>query len=194
MPIEPPSALHTTEYLPDALKITIPSKKQWLKILFLGFWLIGWAFGEFSVIGILLSDKAFDGPILFIIAWLGGWTIGGGYAIYILLWQLAGSEVIIISQCGITTSRSIFGYGFFPNEYSFEYIKDLRVSTATRSISIFSWSWEKEFYGLSGGCLVFDYGAKTINFGIGIYEAEAKQILAEVQQRYPQYRSREEFA
>jgi hypothetical protein len=192
MPVEPTAARHTSEYLFDSLKITIPSTRQWLKILFLGFWLTGWAFGEYTVLSILLNGKAFEGPLLFIIAWLGGWTIGGGYAIYILFWQLAGSEVIIISQSGITTSRSIFGFMFFPKEYSFEYIKSLRVSTATRSISIFSWSWEKEFYGLSGGCIAFDYGAKTINFGVGIYEAEAKQVLAEVQQRYPQYQTRAE--
>ncbi len=190
MPVKPFSARHTTDDLLDSLKITIPSQKQWFQILFMGFWLIGWAFGEVTVVGSLLSGKGFGGPSLFMIAWLGGWTIGGGYAIYILFWQLAGNEIIEVSNSGITTSRSILGFGLFPKEYSSEYIKALRISASVNANDVFGWSRASRFYGIGGGIIAFDYGAKTVNFGAGIDEAEAKQILAEIQQRYPQYRSK----
>jgi hypothetical protein len=193
MPVKPYPARHTTDDLMDAFKITIPSQKQWFQILFIGFWLVGWAFGEVTAAGNLLSGMGFGGPSLFMIAWLGAWTIGGGYALYVLLWQLTGSEIVQVSNSGITTSRSILGFGFFPKEYSAEYIKALRVSASMSPNDIFGWSQASRFYGTGGGFLAFDYGAKTVNFGVGIDEAEAKQILSEIQQRYPQYRSRANF-
>jgi hypothetical protein len=39
------------------------------------------------------------------------------------------------------------------------------------------------------GSIAFDYGARTFRFGSGVDEAEAKQILAEIQQKYPQYKN-----
>lgn len=190
MPIQPYSARHITDDLIDSLKIKIPSRKQWFLILFMGFWLIGWALGELTVLGSLISGKGFGGPSLFMVVWLGGWTVGGAYAMYTLFWQLSGSEIIQVSNSGITTSRSILGVSLFPKEYSQEYIKELRVSAAAVNVNdIFGWSRASRFYGMSGGLIAFDYGSRTINFGIGIDEAEAKQILSEIQQRYPQYRS-----
>jgi len=101
MPVKPFSARHTIDDLGGTLKITIPSKKNWFQILFMGFWLVGWAFGEVTVLGSLISGEGFGGPSLFMIAWLGGWTIGGGYALYILFWQLLGNEIIQVSNSTI---------------------------------------------------------------------------------------------
>lgn len=193
MSIKPYSARHTTDDLFDSLKITIPSKKQWFQILFIGFWLVGWAFFEFFVAGVLINGIGVGGPGLFMIAWLGMWTIGGGFALYILLWQLLGREMILVSNSGITTSRSLLGFSLFPKEYDSKYIKDLRVSVFISANDIFGWSRAFHFYGLGGGIIAFDYGAKTMNFGIGIDEAEAKQILLKIQKRYPQYRSKTDF-
>ncbi len=189
MPIKPFSTRHTSEDLIDILKITIPSRKQWFQILFMSFWMIGWAFGEVGALRSLISGEGFGGPGLFMIVWLSGWTIGGGYVIYIISWQLFGNEIIQVSNSVITTSRSVLGFGF-PKEYSSEYIKALRVSTSSSSNDTFGWSRASRFYGIGGGLIAFDYGSKTINFGGGIDEAEAKQILSEIQQRYPQYRSK----
>ncbi len=41
------------------------------------------------------------------------------------------------------------------------------------------------FLGISGGQLAFDYGAKTVRFGIGLDEAEAKQILNDIEIQSP---------
>jgi hypothetical protein len=75
----------------------------------------------------------------------------------------------------------------FPREYSAEHIKALRISTNMNANDIFGWSRAGRFYGLGGGFIAFDYGSKTINIGSGIDEAEAKQILAEITQRFPLY-------
>jgi hypothetical protein len=52
-------------------------------VLFLAFWLCGWAFGWISAARKLASG----GPHLFLIGWLGAWTIGGIAAIW-MLWGL----------------------------------------------------------------------------------------------------------
>lgn len=190
MSIKPYSERHTTDDLFDSLRITISSKKQWFQILFIGFWLVGWASGELFAARVLIDGIGFGGIDLFIIAWLGMWTIGGGFALYTLLWQLLGRETILVSSSGVTTSRSILGLSLFHKKYASKYIKDLRVSASISSNYIYGWSRSSRFYGLGGGLIAFDYGAKTMTFGIGIDEAEAKQILLKIQQRYPQYRSK----
>ena len=43
--------------------------------------------------------------------------------------------------------------------------------------------------GFNVGNISFDYGAKTFKFAGGVEEAEAKQIIAEIQQKFPQYKS-----
>jgi hypothetical protein len=41
------------------------------------------------------------------------------------------------------------------------------------------------------GRIAFNYGKKSIRFGENIDEAEAKQIVAAIQRRFPQYRTTE---
>jgi len=46
-------------------------------------------------------------------------------------------------------------------------------------------------WGLTGGHIAFDYGAKTYRFGAGVDEAEAKQIVKQIVDRYPSLASDE---
>ncbi len=41
------------------------------------------------------------------------------------------------------------------------------------------------------GLIAFDYGARTFRIGSGVDEAEAKQVILIIQQRFPQYRNRQ---
>ncbi len=117
MPVVPPLPRFQVESLDTATRITIPSRKNWFIILFLGFWLMGWAFGEIMVLGIIGTSvfaaavgktpdasAGFLGVSGFLLFWLAGWTVGGGYAIYLFLWQVTGKEVVDVSFSGITTS------------------------------------------------------------------------------------------
>ncbi len=40
------------------------------------------------------------------------------------------------------------------------------------------------FWGVGGGTIAFDYGAKTYRFGAQLEEAEAKQIIQAVRERF----------
>ncbi len=186
MPVQPPAPRHKIEDTFDSLIIYIPSKRNLLLILFMGFWMMGWFSGETSAINELVKG-GFAGKDLFMIAWLGGWTVGGVFALSLLLWQLFGKEKIEVANNSITYSRAVV-IPIFPKEYSSEYIKNLRFTNIGYN-ERYGRSRNMEFWGFGPGLIAFDYGSRTIRFGIGIDEAEAKQIVAEIQQKYPQYRN-----
>jgi hypothetical protein len=207
MPIvQPPKERHSIQDEGTSLRVTVPSRRNYFTMFFLGFWLAGWAFGEIMVGGILIAgitkllfntpelDKfgvaGFPWVGLFLLVWLGGWTLGGGFALYNFLWQLAGKENIEISNDSIRIQRAIFGLGR-TKEYLTNYIKNLRVSPGVMDNNMFGWPRTSSFWANSGGYLAFDYGSQTFRFGGGIDEAEARQILEKIIGRFPQFRPRE---
>ena len=117
--------------------------------------------------------------------------IGFPFAMHSWLWQLSGKVLVNVGQPSIAISRKVFGWGP-TKEYSAAHIKDLRASSSNVSLnhpqllwySDGPYAWQSQF-----GSLAFDYGSKTVRFGAGIEEAEAKQVLAEIFQKFPQYSS-----
>ena len=153
-------------------------------------WLAAWAFAEIFIGGMVLKGVLGNGkieaPIPFIFIWIIGWTIGGVFAIYIFLWQIIGKEEIEITTYSITIYQVVL---FFrrSKEYASEYINDLRTSPVGIN-EMYHRSRSLAIYGIGNGVIAFDYGAGTIRFGNGVEEAEGKQIIAEIQQKYPQYK------
>jgi hypothetical protein len=91
-----------------------------------------------------------------------------------------GAPASPISRQSIRLARVVPGWNR-RKEYLAEHIQDLRVSP----------QWMPAQYGHRGswpgatlGQIAFDYGARTIRFA-DADEAEAKLILAEIQQRFP---------
>jgi hypothetical protein len=83
-------------------------------VLFMCFWLIGWAFGEFSVLGQLLSGKAKAGPSLFMFVWLCGWTVGGAAVIWTIYRALRPTpETLTLASNGflLDTGRPRLPFG-----------------------------------------------------------------------------------
>jgi hypothetical protein len=191
--VQPTKERHTLQDDGSLFKFTIPSRKNCIAIFYLGFWIIFWAFGEIMVGSIFskaligsyskqISDNSagvsailFMGVFLFI--WLTIWTAGGIYAIYTFLWQLAGKEVVEITNESIRYQRAILGLGRV-KEYLTTHIKELRVSPLMVTHRLFGRS---KVVGL----IAFDYGARTYRFGEGIDEAEAKLILEKIFLRFP---------
>lgn len=69
-------------------------------------------------------------------------------------------------------------------DYAAERLQDLRVSPQIMP----EWFMRRSAWAaMTTGQLAFDYGARAIRFGEGD-EAEAKMILAEIHQLFPQYR------
>ncbi len=195
MPVEPPKPRYTVEDLEDTLQFTIPSRKYWFILIFIPFWLIMWAIAEVMVAGILIGGLvgALNGtidrpglifPAIFLVVWLSAWTVGGFLVVYAFLWQLVGKEILEVSPQSVTVRRRILGFNR-SKEYLAEHISGLRVTPLpTTAFGIRA----NGFWGMTAGPLTFDYGAKTFRVASGAEEAEAKQIIAAIQQRFPQYR------
>jgi hypothetical protein len=194
---EPHKARYELRQELNNLVIAIPAKRNWFMILFLGFWLLGWAMGEVSVLGTLLAGAskaatsgigeasnhpagAFGG--LFLLAWLGAWTVGGAFAIYAWLWQVKGIEEITFSAEAVTIANKIPMWNRQKN-YRIENVKGLRVSNVP--INFMDPARSMDFWGVTGGVLSFDYGSGTIRFGKGLEAAEAREIVSILRQRYP---------
>jgi len=181
--IEPSQARFVVTEEPGAVRVTIPVNRTWSLILFVGFWLCGWAFGEFFSIYQLLAGK-WESALsrLFTIAWLGAWTVAGAYIISTWLWGLAGREVILLRPDSLTLRRKVFGMGR-SDEFDPRQIRKLRVPPlpfdARKSpFGRDSWFWKS-------GSIAFDYGASTHRFGFNLDEAEAKLLLEAIKKRLP---------
>ena len=175
-----PSARSSVLDTPDGLTINIPARRNWFAILFLGFWLCGWAFGEVSVIRELATGK-FKGSSLFLIGWLGAWTVGGGAAIYFWTWMLAGREIVTLAPTLLGVRRDILGFGR-SREYDLPSIRNLRIDRSPIDNNLSGNALSRSMFG---GTIAFDYGAKTFRFGGGIDEAEASQLIERLKSRYP---------
>ena len=179
----------------DRVKITIPVKRNWLVFWFLGFWLIGWTLGEISAIGILVGKAVgwsfvaehadpfrFQGENLFMIAWLAMWTVGGALAWSAWIYQFKGKEIIIRDNQYLHHKRDFVIFKR-SKEYLNAHIKDIRLSQSIRNYYPMNSEQALEFWGMGGGLISFNYGAKTIRMGAGIDEAEVPPIV-EVLKKY----------
>lgn len=166
---------------PRGLEVTIPAPRQILVVLFLPIWLVGWLFGEVSVISELASGSAKGGASAFLLIWLAGWTVGGAFAIGTTLWMYFGKERVLLTTTSLGIRREALGIGR-SREYELSQIRNLRVSP--ESFSMFNPGNGVRVLGLGGGNIAFDHGAATIRFGAGIDEAEATQIAADLRARH----------
>ena len=101
------------------------------------------------------------------------------YSVTVVLWNLFGKEILSIATSTLSVKKNLFGLQL-GRTYDRSQVSDVRVSPEPAPPF-----WEKGFRqsGLSGGVIAFDYGAKTIRCGVGIDEAEAKQILEYLRSR-----------
>jgi hypothetical protein len=199
MTIQPFPSRYTATDQGGRLVITLPARRDWVTVVFLGIWSLVWLGVEVIVVGgvaagiaagpargdpsIGLGEAA--GVSLFALLWFTLWTAGGLFALYTWLWQITGREVIEVSREGIKLSRKVLGRGR-AKTYLAEHIQDLRVSPSPFA-SLATWRQSRQPFAMLG-TLAFDYGARTIRFA-DTDEAEAKMILKEIQKRYSRYRA-----
>lgn len=160
-----PDPRHTVTEQGDGLVLRIPSKRNVLLVVVLSFLLCIWLVGEIPAPAFLLQSL-FQPPTFATIIQLsvGAWTVGGGCALYIWLWQMKGFEIITVSPTTLVIKRAIFGWGR-SRCYDVAGIRQFRV--------------------VPFDTLTFDYGRKTIRFGSGVGETEARFILLTLTSRVP---------
>jgi len=198
---QPTAARYSIETEGSILRLTIPSRKHWFTILFLGVWSILWALITLTVLGFMAADlsqytRDSTGPVLaklgvgiFFAIWLLLWVSGGLYAVYLLFWQLIGHEDIEINPGTFSIVRRVLGFEK-PKIYDVTHIKELRIAPYQPQSS-WPGGYNRQLWSRNTGALAFDYGAKTIRFG-DMDEAEAKMALADMLQRYPNFGRQEQ--
>jgi hypothetical protein len=104
------------------------------------------------------------------------WVFFGRYAIYSWLWEVAGHEIIEVDREALRIERKALGLGY-ARRYLTKHIQDIRIVLPIKPTS----SWARIMLReVPGGTIAFDYGRETIRFGVGASEAEAKQIVTEL--------------
>lgn len=171
----------------DSLTITIPSRRNWFLIVFVLLWLSGWLFGGTMATlkvftGLFIKHEALFSPEnIFMVVWLCGWAAGLAIATYALVWNLSGKEEIHISFQRLKIMKKTLIWAF-SKEYKPLQVKSLKALN-TNSPSIFGSSYP---YGHWTESIAFDYGAQTIKFGLDLNEAEAKMIVKDIQNKFPE--------
>jgi hypothetical protein len=140
------------------------SKKPFL-ILFMLVWLGGWTAG-----GISIGRQLLHSFVAFNAFWMCGWALGEVMVTYALIRMLGSLDIIEATSGTVAIRKEVFGMGF-SKHYSQQEIRDLRFLPE-------SGSGKKH----SESSIAFDYGAKTVKFGDGIDESEAKQLIATIRQ------------
>ncbi len=162
------------------LHIVIPSPKQILIIIFLFAWIGGWTVGGSMAMKSVLEPKAGTGTDWFIYFWLIGWAAGEAFALVSLVWMISGIETIVLSGNSLSIDRRALGLGL-KREYDISQSRNFRVMQTenwlTNRRSTFA------MIGMTGGRIGFDYGMKTVRFAVGLDDAEADHVLAQMKQR-----------
>ncbi|MCI0570341.1 MAG: hypothetical protein L0Y66_06295 [Myxococcaceae bacterium] len=181
MALPRPRALTTT--IPGGLRIVIPTRKNLFVLLFLTLWLCGWAFGEVAVASKFLSGSVgVEAPTAFLSVWLIGWTLGGAFAVVAWIWNAFGREVIAVEAGELRVRHETLRLGW-TRVFDASHVRAWRISPP--AFDPWSPSGSLRFWGLGGGLLAFDYGARTFRMAAAIEEAEATTIAEELRAWLP---------
>lgn len=166
----------------DMLRVVVPAKANPFVTGFIGFWMIGWAFGWVSALVMLVTSPSVVS--VFIVGWLGAWTIGGIAAGSVLLWTLAGREIVLIDAHQITVTRRIPLWSrsvtcATSDIRALRTVEETPIRPRTQRGAPGLWSPR------SAGSIRFDYGVHTIGFGLEVDPAEANQAVAIISERFP---------
>jgi hypothetical protein len=186
---KPTASRVTITDTPGELCIVMPNRRSWFVIGLLAFWICAWGAGEVIGSTTLFKGEVPPGEEGLMLAWLGVWTVSGLAALLALQWQVMGKEIVTVQGQTLKTRREGGGMGF-GKEYDVQQMTNLRVEEPR--FSPFDVSASFQIWGIGGGVIAFESGAKTHRFGAGLDEAEAKQIVTAIKKRVriPEYASR----
>lgn len=166
----------------DTPTIYIQGERSGFTIGFLLFWLTGWLIGgAFAIralaLGLPIGPASLGPASHFLLKWLAGWLLGLLAMGYLLIWQLAGKEIITITATTLLIRQQAGPLGG-TEVYSLERLRHLRAQPDAWPSSL----TKSQRSDWDDGSVLFDYGAKTIRFGRLLSEAEAQRIVAFLQQ------------
>ncbi len=192
---------YTMENMGAMLRFEMPYRKNWLNIVLYALML-----AALTYLGVLLAigfvrNKGIDS----IEASSNSTLIFNGLFQAIIFldiivegaWQLAGREVVEIDGDHIGLRHQIFGIGFTKKYAANQVDRVYSAYQENNLIYYLTTRKQSSVYSFRLGNVAFDHGknlfgrAKSARFGSILDEQEAKQIVALIWQRFPQYKPKE---
>lgn len=179
-----PSPRFKIEDAGNSLRIIIPSARPWLRVILLGIETI-------VIVALWFFAFSIKYPVcgLFLVGWF---TIIGVVPICrAWLWLISGKEIIEVNSQSISARFQMWGYDRSRGGYLATHIEGLRVLPPNRDPLLYSWQPMLSAFPVEKieGPVAFNFGAIIVRWGSEVGEAEAKQIVAAIQLRFPQYRN-----
>ncbi len=160
----------------DNLTVRIKSVKHLYVVFFIATWLVVWAAGLYLILVVLPTGK--DLP--FMLAWLFVWILSGIVIVFFSLWNFFGREVIEIRNNVLSITRKI-PFWSRKRRYDVTRIKALRPDPGLeRQLYTNQVPPPNIFSGWAKGAVKFNYGKKTIGFGMELDSTEAQQLAVVV--------------
>jgi len=166
---------------PAELRVVIPARRHPFLVLYVVFCLGMWALGEAAVAHALLADP-WTGATLAAAVCLLPWTAFGAAVLAACAWLAAGRAVVTVTDRALTIRCAAFGLGS-AREYDLAHVHALRLAP---------WWIFKPWAALGftlwlmpgAGPIALDYGARTVRFGNGLDEPEARRIVERIAARF----------
>jgi hypothetical protein len=171
--VHPASGRATITATLNGALLTIPPRRNWFVVLFLGAWTGAWAFGGGMA---LLNLFKPDMPLFargFLLFWLFGWAAGLWFVGRTVHLQFAGREVISVTRETLTITRP-GRWVTRPASYAIGEVRRLRALPSAETRPLFR---SQQWPGMNLGALAFDHGMRSVTFASGIDEPEARYIL-----------------
>jgi hypothetical protein len=157
-------------------EIVIPVRRNWAVLVVVPVWLTLWISGIVGAAGQVISGRARGGEAGFFEVWLIVAVAAGATVVYYWLWNAIGREVVGRRPGLLMIRRDVAGLGF-SREYSLADVRNLRVSLPPPDAA----RWAPPLrLSRDAGAIAFDHDARTVRFGRGLDEAEARLVLAEL--------------
>jgi hypothetical protein len=159
---------------PEGLRVVLPARRKWGVMLFCAVWLGGWFLGEeYAIQGLRKASEA--SAIAFLVFWLLGWNLAGVGIASMLLWRLAGREIIGINLTTLSYRWEALGLGRtreFP-------------ASQVRQVRVVDYPSEQEGFVADPVTIEFDCGAETFRMDCSLMRAEAEQLIGQLSARLP---------
>jgi hypothetical protein len=182
----------------NSIFLFLPPYKDVGTMVLLPLFFLAWSFGGIVGMPNLVSGKVYElnpsiSPIfltLFLLVWLICWALAEMYIISVIVRMYFGQEIVEITESSFIVRQQVFG---FLNERTY-YLVDLwNLRTIPKEPMTPFKNRYKPWNGQGDQTLAFDNQLGTVRFGAGISETKATKILEIVQEKFPQYKSRDQI-
>jgi hypothetical protein len=167
---------------PTGLRVEIPARRSPRLALYAVFLLGFWALGEAAVVHALLAGPASGGDALAAAICLVPWTALGAAILAGCLWVAAGRAVVIATDRELTIRCGALGLGT-TRAYDMAHVRALRLGPP--------WIFQpRPALGFTvwltpgAGPIALDYGSRTIRFGNGLDEPDARRVVERLAERF----------